>query len=433
MNKTVKIIGAGLAGSEAALYLADKGWNVKLYEMRPIVKTPAHNSSNCAELVCSNSLKSKLLSTSSGLLKAEMDLLGSRLLPIAYQSSVEAGNALAVDRDVFSEKVTQLIKSHPNIEFINEEFTCFDDQLTILASGPLTSDSLTKELLRVIGSEQLYFFDAIAPVVSAASINHEIAFSKSRYDEENSDYINCPFNKEEYYNFVDALNNGEKHEAKEFENEFFQDPNFKFYENCMPIEELARRGKDTLRFGVMRPVGLEDPRTGRRPYALVQLRIENQEKTAYNLVGCQTMLKYSEQAKIFRLIPGLENAEFLRLGSIHRNTYVNTPQICNQNLNLKNKPNIYLAGQLSGVEGYMESIFSGLLIAKIISKELSDLPPETIAGQLWRYLTTENKHFLPMNSNFGILPELDRKYNKKDRKDQYSERSLKALQSFITV
>lgn len=431
MNKIIKIIGAGLAGSEAALQMADKGWKVKLYEMRPLINTPAHQTDLCAELVCSNSLKSKLPSTSSGVLKAEMDLLGCKLLNIARESAVEAGNALAVDREVFAQKVSKIIKAHPNIEYINQEITELNDELTILATGPLTSLSLTEQLLKCIGEEQLYFFDAIAPVVTTDSIDYSIAFSKSRYDDSNSDYINCPFNKEEYYNFVEALNLAEKHEAREFENEYFKDPQYKFYENCMPIEELARRGKDTLRFGVMRPVGLEDPRTGRRPYALVQLRIENKEMSAYNLVGCQTMLKYSEQTRIFRMIPGLQHAEFTRLGSIHRNTYVNTPSICNPDLSLKNKSNVYLAGQLSGVEGYMESIFSGLLVSKIISENLALLPETTISGQLWRYLITENKHFLPMNSNFGILPPLDKRYNKKDRKAEYGERAIADMRLYL--
>ncbi len=429
LNK-IKIIGAGLAGSEAALQLADKGWQVHLYEMRGKKQTPAHQTDLCAELVCSNSLKSKLPSTSSGLLKAEINLLGCKLLFLAEQASVEAGNALAVDREIFSQIVTQRIKSHPNIRYFNEEVCSLNDELTILATGPLSSDNITAELLKTIGQNHLYFFDAIAPVVSTESINMEIAFKKSRYDDVNDDYINCPFNKEEYLRFVDALNSGDKHEAKEFENDFFRDPSYRFYENCMPIEELARRGTDTLRFGVMRPVGLEDPRTGRRPYALIQLRIENKEKTAYNLVGCQTMLKYGAQKDIFRLIPGLKQAEFVRYGSIHRNTYINTPAVCNSDLSLRNKSNIFLAGQLSGVEGYVESIFSGLLIAKIINRELKSLPDTTISGQLWRYLITENKHFLPMNSNFGLLPALDKKIGKKERKNAYSERALSDLIQF---
>ncbi len=431
--KKVKIIGAGLAGSEAALQFANHGWHVDLYEMRNKQRTAAHQTDLCAELVCSNSLKSKLITSSSGLLKAEMELLGCELLQYAKVSSVEAGNALAVDRDVFSHKVTQAIKNHSNIKLINEEVVSLDHELTVLSTGPLTSERLTGEILKIIGSNHLYFFDAIAPVVSEDSIDYNIAFSKSRYDDENTDYINCPFNKEEYYQFVEALNQAEKHEAKEFENEFFKDPKYQFYENCMPIEELARRGRDTLRFGVMRPVGLEDPRTGRRPYALIQLRIENKDKTAYNLVGCQTMLKYHEQKKVFQLIPGLQNADFLRYGSIHRNTYLNTPLICNKTLNLKDRPNIYLAGQLSGVEGYMESIFSGLLVSQIIINSLESLPLTTISGQLWNHLITERKTFLPMNSNFGLLPALNDKKNKKEKKQMFADRSIRDMKDFLKL
>ncbi len=429
--KTIKIIGAGLAGSESALQLADKGWKVKLFEMRDKKQTPAHKTNLCAELVCSNSLKSTLLSTASGLLKKELSLFDCKLLPLAEKTSVPAGNALAVDRQLFSELVQQKIIEHPNIELINEEITKLDDELTILATGPLSSDSITEELLKIIDDSQLYFFDAIAPVVYTDTINMNTVYSKSRYSDENSDYLNCPFNKDEYLRFVEALNNGEKHEAKEFENDLFQTPMFKFYENCIPIEELARRGVDTLRYGVMRPVGLDDPRTGKRPYAIIQLRIENHNKTTYNLVGCQTMLKYGAQEEIFRLIPGLENAEFARLGSIHRNTYINSPEICNPNLSLKNKSNIFVAGQLSGVEGYIESIFSGLLVANIIDNNLSCLPETTMMGQLWRYLITENKHFLPVNANFGLIPALSKKFGKKDRKSAYSIRAVEDLTNFI--
>lgn len=430
--KEIRIIGAGLAGCEAALQLADKGWKVKLYEMRPVRMTPAHHTDLCAELVCSNSLKSNLISTSSGLLKAEMELLGCRLLRIARQNSVQAGNALAVDRDLFAQMVSQEISDHPDIELIREEIIDLNsDELTILATGPLTSDALTESLLKIIGEEQLYFFDAIAPVISKDSIDFDIVFSKSRYDKGESDYLNCPFNKEEYESFVDALLSGEKHEAKEFENRFFQDPQYKFYENCMPVEALAQRGRETLRFGVMRPVGLEDPRTGRRAYAVLQLRMENKEGTAYNLVGCQTMLTYGAQKDVFRLIPGLQNAEFVRLGSIHRNTYLKTPMICNRNLSFKNKPNLYIAGQISGLEGYMESVFGGLLTSLIISESLQSLPSTTISGKLWEHLTTQTDKYLPMNSNFGLLPELEKKTGKKDRKEKYAERALKDMSIFL--
>ena len=426
--KKIKIIGAGLAGSEAALQLAKAGMSVDLYEMRPHTGTPAHQTGLFAELVCSNSLKSNLITTSSGLLKAELDLLGCELLKIARECSVPAGNALAVDRGLFAEKVTASIRSNPLINIINSEYTEFDDDETIIACGPLISDRLTQSLIKLIGEEHLYFFDAIAPVVSTDSIDFDKVYSKTRYDKGDADYLNCSFDRDEYYRFVEALEAGVKYEAKEFENEFFQNIDFRFYENCMPIEELAKRGKDTLRYGVMRPIGLDNPFTNRRPYAVIQLRTENKEKTAYNLVGCQTMLKYSEQKKIFALIPGLENAEFLRHGSIHRNTYLNTPEICNSDFSLKKAPNIKLAGQIAGVEGYTESIFSGLLTAMIIAQKIQHLPEETISGQLWKYLTTPNNAFKPMNANFGLLPEvkMDRK-NKSLKKELLSKRSLDAL------
>lgn len=424
--KKINIVGAGLAGCEAALNFADAGWQVTLYEMKPHKFSEAHKLPGFAELVCSNSLKSLLPTTGSGLLKEEMKLLGGKLLPLAQECAVPAGNALAVDRDDFSEKVTSLIKNHKNITVINEEFNKIDDSLTIIATGPLSSDKIIDALSPYLPESSLYFFDAIAPIVEKDSINFERAYFKSRYDKGEADYINCPFTKDEYYAFVDALNAAEKHEAKEFENNYFNDIKFKFYENCTPIEELARRGKDTLRFGVLRPVGLEDPSTDRRPYAALQLRIENSSQNAYNLVGCQTMLKYGEQKNVFRLIPGLENANFLRYGSIHRNTYLNAPQVLNPNLSLKEKPNVFIAGQLAGVEGYVESIFIGLLVFQIIHNDLKSLPDVTIAGQLWSHLITEQKNFQPMNANFGLFPPLDTR-DKKKKKEMYAERSIEAL------
>ncbi|MCL2065006.1 MAG: methylenetetrahydrofolate--tRNA-(uracil(54)-C(5))-methyltransferase (FADH(2)-oxidizing) TrmFO [Candidatus Cloacimonetes bacterium] len=460
----ITIIGAGLSGCEAALQLANAGWKVDLYEMRPHTKTPAHQTDLFAELVCSNSLKSNLLTTASGLLKAEMDILGCELLKIAREYSVPAGNAIAVDRFLFANKVTFIIKNHKNINFINKEYTNLPsisihqnqistdiqqnkenihgdkDSDIIIACGPLISDKLTKSLIEIVGDEHLYFFDAIAPIIDGESIDLNKVFSQSRYnkglveniDDSNKkpsiDYINCPFDKDQYIKFVEALLTASKHEAKEFENEFFNNLDFKFYENCLPIEELARRGIDTLRFGVMKPVGLINPKTEKRPYAVIQLRAENGEKTAFNLVGCQTMLKYSEQKRIFSLIPGLENAEFLRLGSIHRNTYLNTPEICNPDFSLKIAPHIRIAGQIAGVEGYVESIFSGLLTAKIIMKQINYLPEETISGQLWRYLTSTKDNFTPMNANFGLLPEIvmERK-NKSLKKDLLSRRSIDSM------
>jgi len=426
----IKIIGAGLAGSEAALYLADKGWKVQLYEMRPKKMTPAHQTGYPAELICSNSLKSTLLDTPAGLLKEELRLLSSKLLPIAENCAVSAGHSLAVDRNLFAQKVNDAIIHHPNIEFIREEISTLPAELSILATGPLTSDNLINALQVVVGSAHLYFYDAIAPIVSADSLNMDKIYFKDRYDKGEPDYLNCPFTEEEYYRFVEALLTGEIHQPHSFENEMTYEK-LKFYENCTPIEELARRGKDTLRFGVMRAIGLE--KDGKTPFAVLQLRPENKEHTAYNLVGCQTMLRYSEQKRIFRLIPGLEKAEFLRYGSLHRNSYLNAPAVLNPELNLKNAPHIYVAGQLSGVEGYVECIASGLLVAKIISEGLAMLPPETITGQIWRRLIdTSIKNFQPVNANYGLLPALNNPLrDKKQKKLALSERSIKALKDFL--
>jgi methylenetetrahydrofolate--tRNA-(uracil-5-)-methyltransferase len=476
LDKSITIIGAGLAGCEAALQLAKRGWQVKLYEMRPQRMTPAHQTAQCAEIVCSNSLKSLRSDTAAGLLKAEMQLLGCQLLELAKQTAVPAGHALAVDRDAFSAAVTAAIVSHPGIELVREEIKTLPSGKVILATGPLTSDALMQDLIFRLGEEQLYFFDAIAPIVSADSLDRSIIFDKSRYDKGEADYLNCPFNKEEYLTFVHALQAGEKHAAHEFENELFQELKFQFYENCLPIEELARRGDDTLRFGVLRPVGLEDPRTGRRPYAVLQLRAENVDGSAYNLVGCQTMLRYGVQKEIFRTIPGFAQAEFLRYGSIHRNSYLNSPEVLTQQLSLKTLPEIWLAGQFSGVEGYTESIAMGLLISLIVDAEskLPILPETTLLGQFWRRLTgysvaqdtdpivqqdssccqsmqdksrstysaiEQDRHpalhirqrFQPVNANFGILPAVQQeRKDKNQKKAMYYERSLADLQQWLT-
>jgi len=426
----IKIIGAGLAGSEAALYLADKGWKVQLYEMRPKKMTPAHQTGYPAELICSNSLKSTLLDTPAGLLKEELRLLSSKLLPIAENCAVSAGHSLAVDRNLFAQKVNDAIIHHPNIEFIREEILTLPAELSILATGPLTSDNLINALQVVVGSAHLYFYDAIAPIVSADSLNMDKIYFKDRYDKGEPDYLNCPFTEEEYYRFVEALLTGEIHQPHSFENEMTYEK-LKFYENCTPIEELARRGKDTLRFGVMRAIGLE--KDGKTPFAVLQLRPENKEHTAYNLVGCQTMLRYPEQRRVFRLIPGLEKAEFLRYGSLHRNSYLNAPEVLSPWLSLKNAPHIFVAGQLSGVEGYVECIASGLLVAKIISENLAILPPETITGQIWRRLIdTSIRNFQPVNANFGLLPAPNKPLrDKKLKKLALSERSIKALKDFL--
>lgn len=437
MQKEISIIGAGLAGCEAALQLASRDWKVRLYEMRPNVMTPAHKSANCAELVCSNSLKSLRTDTAAGLLKQELKMLGCKLLEIAMDNAVPAGHALAVDRDAFAEAVTKLIESTENITLIREEMPDIPDGNVILAGGPLTSDALMQSLITRLGEQHLYFFDAIAPIVSADSLDRSIVFDKSRYDKGEADYLNCPFTKEEYLEFVQALQNGEKHEAHEFENAMFHDVRFRFYENCMPVEELARRGVDTLRFGVLRPVGLEDPRTGRRPYAVMQLRAENKDRTAFNLVGCQTMLKYGVQKDVFRKIPGMQNAEFLRYGSIHRNSYLNSPELLNDNLSLKEMPKVWLAGQFSGVEGYTESISMGMLVALIIDYSFSHdeamfpLPESTVLGQFWRRLITPSEQrFQPVNANFGLLPELIN-VDKSKKKTEYAERSLRDLDAWI--
>ena len=427
----IKIIGAGLAGSEAALCLAEMGISVNLLEMRPLRMTPAHGTDLAAELVCSNSLKSDLLDTASGLLKEELRLLGSRLLPIAQSCAVPAGHALAVDRLLFAQKVTQELQNHPRIRITRQEVTELPVECSILCAGPLVSDSLARSLQEVVGESQLSFFDAIAPIVSAESIDSAKVYAKDRYDKGEPDYLNCAFTREEYYRFVDALLEGEQHQAREFENEFFREVDFNYYENCTPIEELARRGRETLRHGVMRPMGLE--RDGVKPFAVLQLRAENKDRTAFNLVGCQTMLRYPEQQRIFRLIPGLERAEFLRFGSIHRNSYLNAPRVLAPNLTLRNARHIFVAGQLAGAEGYVECMGMGLLVAKIIGEGIDMLPPQTILGQIWRRLIDpEQKNFQPVNANFGILPALDDNVrDKKLKKQLYSKRSLEALTDFL--
>jgi methylenetetrahydrofolate--tRNA-(uracil-5-)-methyltransferase len=344
---------------------------------------------------------------------------------------------LAVDRDAFADAVTKQIEANKNIALIREEVKDIPAGNVILAGGPLTSDILMQSLIKRFGEQYLYFFDAIAPIVSADSLDMNIVFEKSRYDKGEADYLNCPFTKEEYLEFVEALQNGEKHTAHEFENELFHDVSFRFYENCMPVEELARRGVDTLRFGVLRPVGLEDPRTNRRAYAVMQLRAENKDRTAFNLVGCQTMLKYGVQKEVFRKIPGLQNAEFLRYGSIHRNSYLNSPELLNDNLSLKAMPNVWLAGQFSGVEGYTESIAMGLLAATIIDYSATHgdamfpLPETTVMGQFWRRLITPaEQRFQPVNANFGLLPELHN-VDRSKKKTELANRSLEDLSVWI--
>lgn len=396
----VNIIGAGLAGSEAAYYLAKKGIPVRLYEMRPVKMTPAHHTENFGELVCSNSLKNKNLDNACGLLKAEIDVLGSIIMEASKSTSVPAGNALSVDRDLFSQKITELIKSEPHIEIINEEVTTIPEGITIIASGPLTSDALTKNIQELIGENFLNFFDASAPIIEKDSINMDIAYFKSRYEQGDNSYINCPFTKEEYELFYNELIHAKLAPLHDFDKSYFS--------ACMPIEVMAKKGKDTMRYGPLKPKGLRRDEN-HRPYAVLQLRQDNVSGSLYNMVGFQTNLTYPEQRRVFRLIPGLENAEFVRYGLMHRNTYVNAPKVLNKDLSLKNHPNVYIAGQLSGVEGYVESAATGLVAAmnvyqKLMGKEPINFTLKTMLGNLLNYLENANPaDFAPMNANFGIF------------------------------
>jgi methylenetetrahydrofolate--tRNA-(uracil-5-)-methyltransferase len=451
--KPVQIIGAGLAGSEAAWQCARRGVAVELFEMRPVRKTPAHETDNFAELVCSNSLKSESENTAPWLLKEEMRRTGSCLLEIARETSVPAGHALAVDRAEFSHKVTEVISAEPLITVRREEVSRIGDsevddaQLTIIATGPLTSDALSQEIVRLssitgsagetavdpsrpappVPSTSLYFYDSISPIVEADSIDMNKVYLAARYDKGSADYINCPMSKEEYDRFYDALLAAQSVEQKDWEN-------LNYFESCLPIEEIARRGRDTLRFGPMKPVGLKDPRTGRIPYAAVQLRQENLRCDSYNLVGFQNHLKFGEQAHVLRLIPGLENARFLRYGQIHRNTYINSPTLLNAALQMKAHPHVLFAGQICGVEGYVESIATGLMAgvnAAALAAGAEPVPPPraTAFGSLIHYITqAESKHFQPANITFDLLPALDRKV--RDRKERHRLQCELALREF---
>ena len=402
----VRVLGAGLAGCEAALWLAEKGVQVELFEQKPTRKSPAHKSENFAELVCSNSLKADRPDSASGLLKAEMDLLGSHILPVARKVRVAAGGALAVDRDAFSAGVTQLVESQPGITVVRKEVTELDESLpTLVATGPLTDGALAAAIAEVTGGDELSFYDAAAPIVTAESLDMSRIFAASRYGRGEADYLNCPFNKEEYEAFHAALVTAERAELHEF------DGNLTVYEGCMPIEVMAGRGADTMRFGPLRPVGLVDPATGHRPWANVQLRRENEAGTLYNIVGFQTNLKFGEQKRVFSMIPGLANAEFARYGVMHRNTFLNSPRLLDQGLRLKGHENLWFAGQITGFEGYMESAACGLLAARSLWAALNgrsyEAPPaDTMLGQLTRYITSENKNFQPMGANMGLLPPL---------------------------
>jgi len=433
MNHDVTVIGGGLAGCEAAWQLAERGRPTRLYEMRPQRSTGAHVSDRLAELVCSNSLGSKLPDRATGILQAEMKMLGSLLMRCAEAASVPAGGALAVDRLRFAESVTETLNCHPNIEVIREEVTELSgDAPAIVATGPLTSPAMTKEIARYTGEDYLYFYDAISPIVEAGSINMARAFSANRYgrgDDASGDYINCPMDKDQYLRFVRALQSAETIELRDFERE---DTNF--FEGCVPIEQLAKRGDDTLAFGPMRPVGLTDPHTDRRPYAVVQLRQDNLAGTLYNLVGFQTNIRWKQQKEILRLIPGLENAEFIRMGQMHRNTFLNAPALLHATMQFRQNPNLYFAGQITGVEGYVGNTATGYIAALNLSRQLNGLrewtPPQgTMLGALCHYVTNcPPKEFQPMKANLGILPPLAVKIkNKAQRRQAYSERAHKAM------
>ena len=425
------IIGGGLAGCEAAWQAAGQGCEVLLYEMKPAVYSPAHSSPLLAELVCSNSLRSNAFNSAVGLLKEEMRQMDSLIMQAADQTSVPAGKALAVDRQLFAEYITNKIEEHRSITIRRQEVkellpSSAEESVTILATGPLTSGPLAGSLASLTGKDHLAFYDAIAPIVEADSLNREIIFQASRYDEGPGDYLNCPMDKDQYEDFIAALEKAQKVPLKSFEEK-------KYFEGCLPIEIMLQRGKETLRFGPMKPVGLVDPRTGQQPYAVVQLRKENREGTQYNMVGFQTKLTYLEQKRIFRMIPGMEEAEFTRLGSIHRNTFICAPELLLPSLQLTNHPKLMLAGQIAGVEGYVESTAIGLLAginaAHLMSgKNVAPPPPETALGALINHLTkTEPKRFQPSNINFGLFPSLGKKIPKRFRGENYAERALKSL------
>ncbi|MCM1289248.1 MAG: methylenetetrahydrofolate--tRNA-(uracil(54)-C(5))-methyltransferase (FADH(2)-oxidizing) TrmFO [Corallococcus sp.] len=427
----VKVIGGGFAGCEAAYQLAKRGADVTLCDMKPQKKSPAHNLDTLCEVVCSNSFKSADLCTSSGLLKKEMEMLDSLVLRVAKQCAVPAGNALAVDRYKFSQTVTEELLKFPNVDFVSQvadNLSCEGYDCVIVATGPLTDESLIPSFREMFGNEFLYFFDAVAPIVTAESIDMQSAFIASRYGKGDADYLNCPMNKQEYLQFYSQLVSAETVELREFENNVF--------EGCMPIEVMAKRGEDTMRFGPLKPVGLYDIRTKEKPYAVLQLRKENAQGTLYNLVGFQTNLKFGEQKRVFSLIPALKNAEFVRFGVMHRNTYINAPKFLNRNFQLKTNPRLFFAGQLTGVEGYMESTVSGLVAGLQAYRIFNGLDPldfslETLTGALCNHVSTEFGTYSPMNSNFGILSPLQEHVKKCDRKAKYAERAIEKMKSIL--
>ena len=435
----VKVLGAGLAGCEAALWLAAQGVQVDLYEQKPTKFSPAHKSAGFAELICSNSLKAERLDSASGLLKAEMRLMGSRLLQAAETARVAAGGALAVDRDEFSAAVTAMVEAEPNITVHRMEVTGFaEDEPILVATGPLTEGELADWIAGLTGDARLNFYDAVAPIVTAESLDYDKVFAASRYGRGDADYLNCPFNKAEYEAFHAALSTAERAALHEFEQPAEgeapqKDGGVTVYEGCMPIEIMAGRGADTMRFGPLRPVGLKDPRTGHRPWANVQLRAENKDRTLYNIVGFQTNLKWGEQKRVFRMIPGLENAEIVRYGVMHRNTFLQSPRLMTPALCLKDHPNVFFAGQITGFEGYMESAACGLLAARAIYTRLTGgeytAPPRTtMCGALVDYITTENKNFQPMGANMGILPVLENR--PRDKRLRYLAQAERAVADF---
>ncbi|WP_289136465.1 FADH(2)-oxidizing methylenetetrahydrofolate--tRNA-(uracil(54)-C(5))-methyltransferase TrmFO [uncultured Brevibacillus sp.] len=427
---TITVVGAGLAGSEAAWQIAQAGVPVKLYEMRPKTQTPAHHTDKFAELVCSNSLRANTLTNAVGVLKEEMRRLGSVIISAADRCAVPAGGALAVDRHEFADYVTEAVRNHPLVEVVTEEITEIPEGIVVIATGPLTSPALSQQLKDLTGEEYLYFYDAAAPILEKESIDMNKVFVASRYDKGEAAYLNCPMSEEEFNRFYDELIAAEAVPLKEFEKEIF-------FEGCMPIEVMAKRGRQTMVFGPLKPVGLIDPRTGKKPYAVVQLRQDNGAATLYNIVGFQTHLKWPEQKRVFSMIPGLENCEIVRYGVMHRNTFINSPKLLKPTYQYKERESLFFAGQMTGVEGYVESAASGLLaginaarLAK--GEELLVLPPETVIGSMARYITTaDSKHFQPMNANFGLVPELaERIRNKREKNEKLAERALDTIQNF---
>lgn len=424
---TVNVVGAGLAGSEAAWQIAKRGVDVKLYEMRPQTSTPAHHTAQFAELVCTNSLRANVVTNAVGLLKEEMRRLDSIIMNSADANAVPAGGALAVDRDPFSAEITAKLRQHPRIQVMPEECETFPAGITVVATGPLTAPTLAGQIAALNGEEGLHFFDAAAPIIDAASINTDIAFKQSRYDNGEAAYYNCPMNRDEFYAFQDALLHAEVAEGHEFEN-------LKVFEGCMPVEVMAQRGSRTLLFGPLKPVGIIDPRTGKQPFAVVQLRQDNAAASLYNMVGFQTHLKWGEQKRVFRMIPGLENAEIVRYGVMHRNTYMNSPLVLSATYESRKQDGLFFAGQMTGVEGYVESAGSGLIAGinaarKALGQPLVAFPAETAIGAMAHYIThTSPRHFQPMNANFGIMPTLDVPIkNKLARNQAYADRALAAL------